>query len=113
MRTSRRSTGSPPSDSWLAGNEQADIYLAVHSLHHVVELEHLYDEVARSLHPDGVLLVHPESYVTFANVIDPFIDRIYGPNFDPDRAEDTTFIESVARLDDARAAGPAGQRTPG
>jgi len=154
---------------WTA-TEPADIYLAVQSLHHVVELEHLYDEVVRTLEPDGVLLVndmigrnghvrwpeaaaivrgiwelmparyrrssysgqidhefpdwdcsgegfegvrsqdvlplllerfHPELYVTFANVIDPFVDRVYGHNFDMSSAEDVTFIDTVGRLDDA------------
>ena len=133
-------------NSWEAA-EPADAYLACHSLHHVVELEHLFDEVARTLRDDGVLLVndmvgrdghrrwpeaagivhglwrtlapsqrlnnytgvedsrypdhdcssegfkgvraqdvlplllepfHPDVYVTFANVIDPFVDRVYG-----------------------------------
>lgn len=155
---------------WTASGN-ADIYLAIHSLHHVVELEHLYDEVARSLDPNGVILIndmvgrnghvrwpeagailsriwsnlperyrlnhysgdvdheypdtdcaadggfegvrsqdvvpellkrfHPEFYVTFANVIDPFIDRVYGPNFDLANPEDVGFIDTVARLDDA------------
>jgi ubiquinone/menaquinone biosynthesis C-methylase UbiE len=156
-------------NSWEA-TEPADAYLACHSLHHVVELEHLFDEVARTLAPDGVLLVndmvgrnghrrwpeaagivhglwrnasprrrhnnytgvedaeypdhdcstegfegvraqdvlpllldrfHPEVYITFANVIDPFVDRVYGPNFDPDDEQDRRFIETVAALDDA------------
>ena len=156
-------------NSWEAA-EPADAYLACHSLHHVVELEHLFDEVARTLRDDGVLLVndmvgrdghrrwpeaagivlglwrtlapsqrlnnytgvedprypdhdcssegfegvraqdvlplllerfHPDVYVTFANVIDPFVDRVYGPNFDPDNEEDRRFIDAVATLDDA------------
>jgi hypothetical protein len=44
---------------------------------------------------------HPEVYVTFGNVVDPFIDRIYGPNFDLDNPEDVSFLDTVARLDDA------------
>ncbi len=156
-------------NTWTT-QDSADVYLAVHSLHHVVELEHLYDEVARSLRPDGVLLVndmigrnghvrwpeagaivrsiwsriperyrfnhslgrvdetypdldcsgegfegiraqdvlplllerfHPDAYVTFGNVIDPFVDRVYGPNFDIGAREDAEFLETVARLDDA------------
>lgn len=155
-------------NEWVA-RESADVYLAVHSLHHVVELEHLYGEVARALHPEGVLLVndmigrnghvrwpearevvdaiwrlapdrykynhylgrvddeypdvdcsgegfegiraqdvlplllatfHAEIYVTFGNVIDPFVDRVYGPNFDPGRIEDARFIDAVAHIDD-------------
>lgn len=157
-------------NTWTT-TRRADIYLAIHSLHHVVELEHLYNEIAGSLDPEGVVLVndmigrnghvrwpeaaailariwsrlpdrlrrnnyggeidlvypdidcsadggfegvrsqdvlpellkrfHPEYYLTFANVIDPFIDRVYGPNFDLDEPGDVAFIESVARLDDA------------
>jgi SAM-dependent methyltransferase len=156
-------------NSWTAV-ETADIYFAHHSLHHVVALEHLLDEVRGSLAADGVLLIndmigrnghkrwpeaaelvnrlwsvtperyrfnhytgdvddvypdwdcsgvgfegvraqdilplllarfHPETYITFANIIDPFVDRVYGPNFDPQRSQDTDFINAVARLDDA------------
>lgn len=156
-------------NTWIA-DEPADVYLAVHSLHHVVELEHLYDQVTRSIDPQGVLLVndmigrnghvrwpeaaqlvrwiwatlperyrynhsvkkvdvaypdidcsgegfegiraqdvlplvlerfHPEVYVTFGNVIDPFVDRVYGPNFDRQDPKDRSLIDSVARLDEA------------
>jgi SAM-dependent methyltransferase len=156
-------------NTWSAPGP-ADIYLAVHSLHHVVELEHLYDEVVQSLDPDGVMLVndmvgrnghvrwpeagalvqriwrttperyrfnnfakhldvaypdidcsgegfegiraqdvlplllqrlHPEVYVGFGNVIDPFVDRVYGPNFDHTNPADASFIDSVAALDEA------------
>jgi hypothetical protein len=44
-------------NTWIA-DERADIYFAVHSVHHVVELEHLYDEVAGAIDPEGVLLVN-------------------------------------------------------
>jgi SAM-dependent methyltransferase len=157
-------------NSWVSGEERVDVYLASHCLHHVVELEHLYDEIARSLDPDGVLLVndmvgrnghvrwpeageivrriwallpeskrynhpfqqvderypdldcstvgfegirsqdvlplllerlHPEIFLPFGNIVDPFVDRIYGPNFDPEDADDAAFIEAVARLDEA------------
>jgi SAM-dependent methyltransferase len=44
---------------------------------------------------------HPEDYLCFANVVDPFVDRIYGPNFDATKAEDLAFIDAVGRLDDA------------
>ena len=156
-------------NTWVAG-ETAHVYLAIHSLHHVVALESLFDQVAQSIDERGVLLVndmvgrnghvrwpeageivrmiwrlaperyrynhslkrvddeypdldcsvegfegirsqdvlpmllerfHPEVYVTFANIIDPFVDRVYGPNFDLDQTEDVSFIESVARLDEA------------
>jgi len=156
-------------NTWKA-DESADIYLAVHSLHHVVELEHLYDEVADSIDAHGVVLVndmigrnghvrwpeaaaivhriwrvaperyrynhyvkqidaaypdidcsgegfegirsqdvlplllerfYPDMYVPFGNVIDPFVDRVYGHNFDPQNPGDTFFIDSVATLDEA------------
>ena len=156
-------------NSWVA-SERADVYLATHSLHHIVELEHLYDEVVRSLDVDGVFLVndmigrnghrrwpealdlvrriwrglparyrfnhslkqiddeypdldcstvgfegvrsqdvlpllleraHPLEFVIFGNIIDPFVDRIYGPNFDPEDRDDAAFIDAVARLDEA------------
>lgn len=156
-------------NSWRAVHP-ADIYFAHHSLHHVVALEDLFDEVRRSLAPDGVLLIndmigrnghkrwpeaaelvhrlwavtparyrfnhyvecvdddypdwdcshegfegiraqdilplllerfYPETYIPFANIIDPFVDRVYGPNFDPCNTEDVSFINAVARIDDA------------
>lgn len=156
-------------NSWRADGE-ADVYFASHSLHHVVELEHLFDEVKRTLRPDGAFLIndmigrngherwpeaaafvhsiwskmperyrynplhqrvdevypdvdystegfegiraedilplllerfHPDAFITFMNVIDPFVDRIYGRNFDPERAEDQRFINLVGQLDDA------------
>lgn len=156
-------------NTWTA-TEPADIYLANHSLHHLVQLEHLCEQVHSSLTEDGVLLVndmigrnghvrwpeaaecikriwraapsryrynhslgrvddtypdldcsqesfegiraqdvlplllrsfHPEIYVTFASVIDPFVDRVYGPNFDPDDPGDTTFIDAIAKFDEA------------
>ena len=156
-------------NSWTA-DRAADVYFASHSLHHVVELEHLFDEVKTSLRPDGLLLVndmigrnghqrwpeaadlvnriwakiperyrhnpihqrvdevypdvdhstegfegiraqdilpllldrfHPEAFITFMNVIDPFVDRVYGRNLDAERAEDQRFINLVAQLDDA------------
>jgi ubiquinone/menaquinone biosynthesis C-methylase UbiE len=44
---------------------------------------------------------HPDVYITFLNVADPFIDRIYGPNFDINKPEDLAFIDAIGRLDDA------------
>jgi SAM-dependent methyltransferase len=156
-------------NTWVA-TEPADIYIASHSMHHVVELEHLYDEVARTLDPDGVVLVndmvgrnghvrwpeagqilrriwtrlperyrynhytrviddeypdvdcsnegfegiraqdvlplllerfHPEVFVGFASVIDPFIDRVYGPNIDVTDPADLELLGTIAQLDDA------------
>lgn len=39
-------------NSWTAGKQYAAI-VASHSLHHIVELEHVFDEVRRALHPAG------------------------------------------------------------
>jgi SAM-dependent methyltransferase len=44
---------------------------------------------------------HPEVYITFSNIADPFVDRIYGPNFDVNNPEDLAFIDAIGRLDDA------------
>ena len=156
-------------NKWRA-QESVDVYFANHSLHHIVELEHVFAEVSASLHPEGVLIVndmigrnghmrwpeaadlvrrvwntaaaryrmnpfqqsaddvypdldcstsgfegiraqdilplmlerfHPDTYITFLNVADPFIDRIYGPNFDINKPEDLAFIDAIGRLDDA------------
>ena len=156
-------------NTWTA-HGPADIYIASHSLHHVVELEHLFDEVAHSIDPQGVLLVndmigrnghvrwpeaaqitraiwanmparyrrnhysktidsehgdvdcstegfegiraqdvlplllerfHPDVFIAFGNVIDPFIDRVYGHNFDRDEPADAALIDTIGRLDDA------------
>jgi SAM-dependent methyltransferase len=45
---------------------------------------------------------HFEAFIAFANVIDVFVDRSYGHNFDPDDPADVTLIEEIARLDEAR-----------
>ncbi|HMD57219.1 MAG TPA: class I SAM-dependent methyltransferase [Solirubrobacteraceae bacterium] len=44
---------------------------------------------------------HPDVFITFLNVADPFIDRIYGPNFDVSNPDDLAFVDAVGRLDDA------------
>jgi SAM-dependent methyltransferase len=156
-------------NSWQADGN-SDVYLANHSLHHVVNLEGLFTEVQTSLDPEGVLLVndmigrnghvrwpeaadlvrriwnvtpedyrwnpflhgvedvypdidcstsgfegiraqdilpllleqfHPDVYICFLNVADPFIDRVYGPNFDVNSPEDRAFIDALGRFDDA------------
>jgi SAM-dependent methyltransferase len=160
-------------------SQPVDVYLANHSLHHIVELEHLCAQISSSLAPGGVLLVndmigrnghqrwpeaahavrriwgalparyrrnhslgriddeypdldcstegfegirsqdvlplllrefHPAAYVTFANVIDPFVDRIYGHNFDPGDPADAALIEEIATFDEAAI--DAGVLTP-
>lgn len=44
---------------------------------------------------------HPEVFFAFGNVADPFMDRIYGGNFDLDVPEDRRFVEHLGELDDA------------
>ena len=156
-------------NTWVAA-ERYDVVMASHSLHHVVELEHLFGQVRAGLRPDGVFAVNdmigrnghmrwpealtlvesiwsamptrykynhqlghvdhafvnrdysgegfegiraqeilpllltffkPERFVAFANVIDVFIDRGYGHNFDRGRADDREFIDRVAQLDES------------
>jgi hypothetical protein len=49
-------------------------------------------------------------FVGFGNVIDPFIDRSFGPHFDPERAWDRAFIDRVHERDEAEI--KAGNLTP-
>lgn len=51
-----------------------------------------------------------EMFLPFANLIDPFIDRAFGGNFDPQRQFDRTFIDRVHARDEAEIA--AGRITP-
>lgn len=147
-----------------------DAVIANQSLHHVVELERLFDEVKASLEPWGSFVVSdmigrnghmrwPEalaiveefwselprekrynrqlrrqedqfvnwdcsaegfegiraqdvlpllmerfefhSFLGFANVVDPFIDRGFGHNFDPDCAADRALIDRIHARDEA------------
>lgn len=147
---------------------QYQVILAIQCLHHVVELELLFDKIHTALHPDGFFLTDdmigrnghmrwpealkfvvelwnelPDSYkhnkgskridrnfedwdcsavgfegiraqdilpllierfhfdffFGFGNVIDVFVDRVYGPNFDPDREWDRDFIDRVHAVD--------------
>ncbi|MEM6797657.1 MAG: class I SAM-dependent methyltransferase [Acidobacteriota bacterium] len=43
---------------------------------------------------------HFDCFIAFANVIDVFVDRSYGHNFDLHDPRDLAFIERVARLDE-------------
>ncbi|MEM1183121.1 MAG: class I SAM-dependent methyltransferase [Acidobacteriota bacterium] len=43
---------------------------------------------------------HFDCFIAFANVIDVFVDRSYGHNFDPQDPNDLAFIERIARLDE-------------
>lgn len=156
-------------NTWRA-DRQFDTVLAVHSLHHVVALEPLFDEVHRSLGEQGTFLINdmigrnghmrwPEAlevvqsfwkelpqaqtynhqlkrfekeyenwdcstegfegvraqdilpelikrfefdcFLGFTNVIDIFVDRCFGHNFDPNNEADRRFIDRVAAKDDA------------
>jgi 2-polyprenyl-3-methyl-5-hydroxy-6-metoxy-1,4-benzoquinol methylase len=40
-----------------------------------------------------------DTFIAFANVIDVFVDRPYGPNFSVDNPDDLVFIDRVQRLD--------------
>ncbi|MGQ0651648.1 MAG: class I SAM-dependent methyltransferase, partial [Betaproteobacteria bacterium] len=43
---------------------------------------------------------HFELFVPFGNVIDPFIDRSFGPNFDRESERDRAFIDRVQAIDE-------------
>ena len=154
-------------NAWVA-TEPCDVYMANHSLHHVLALEHLFAQVSATLREDGVFVVndmigrnghqrwpealdllqriwavmpdryrynhllsrhepayinhdcstegfegiraqdilplllagyYPELFLAFANVVDVFVDRCFGHNFDPDSPDDREFIDRVAQLD--------------
>ena len=53
---------------------------------------------------------HFEVFLGFGNVIDPFIDRSFGPNFNVANASDRAFIDDVHRCDDEAIS--AGAITP-
>ena len=40
-----------------------------------------------------------ETFIAFGNIIDVFVDRPYGPNFNVDSASDLAFIDRVQRID--------------
>jgi SAM-dependent methyltransferase len=155
-------------NTWIPSFEY-DAVLACHSLHHVVNLEGLFEGVKRSLRPKGVFLIsdmigrnghrrwpealeivhefweklppsyrfhrllqcydetfenrdcsvegfegvrsqdilpllvdrfHFQVFVGFGNVIDPFVDRGFGPNFDAGAEWDRHFIDEVQRRDE-------------
>ncbi len=155
-------------DDWVVDRPFAAC-LANHSLHHIVELESLFDRVRKAIGSEGVFLVNdmigrnghmrwPEAlevvedlwrelprrfkynhqlqrfedefvnwdcsvegnegiraediqplllerfdfevFLAFGNVIDIFVDRSFGHNFDPEVPAEREFIERVARLDE-------------
>ena len=149
-------------------NGQYDAILAIQSLHHVMELETLFEKIHAALDPGGYFLTDdmigrnghqrwpealkfvnalwrelPDKYkynhrlkrlekdydnwdcskdgfegirsenilpllvkhfyfelfVAFGNIIDVFVDRCFGPNFDPENEWDRAFIDRVHALD--------------
>ncbi len=165
-------------NAWKSAHSY-DAIIASQSLHHVVNLEGLFDQVAQSLRPGAKLLISdmigrnghrrwpealeivrefwrnlPPSYrfnrvldyyeemyqdwdcslegfegvrsqdvlpllldrfhfhffLGYGNVIDPFIDRAFGPNFDPASEWDRNFIDEVHRRDERELA--SGRLTP-
>lgn len=155
-------------NNWSATRIYAGV-MANQSLHHVLNLEGLFDEVKRALHPQGLFVIsdiigrnghqrwpealmevqrfwrelpssyrynhllnrHEEVYdnwdcsnegfegiraqdilplllerfefykfVGFSNVIDPFIDRTFGHNFNADALWDRTFIDRIHAYDE-------------
>ncbi len=53
---------------------------------------------------------HFDLFLGFGNLIDIFVDRAFGHNFDPQNAQDTAFIDRVAKLDQKLI--EAGELTP-
>jgi SAM-dependent methyltransferase len=57
-----------------------DVFLAEHSLHHVVALEHLFDEVDRTMDPHGVFLINDmvgrDGHMFYPNTLD-LVQRIW------------------------------------
>jgi len=47
---------------------------------------------------------HFQFFLGFGNVIDPFVDRSFGPNFDPQAVWDRDFIDQVHRRDEEEMA---------
>lgn len=155
-------------NQWKA-SKKYHLIIANQSLHHVVELEHLFDNINLALNeqgqfitsdvigknghqrwPEALKLMKPiwknmpdrykynhafkriekkfinhdcstegfegiraqdvlpllierfefELFIPFANIIMVFIDRSFGPNFDPSNAEDLAFIDHIHDLDE-------------
>jgi SAM-dependent methyltransferase len=157
-------------NKWRPGREY-DAIMAFQSLHHVLELETLFDRIREALHPDGYFMTddmigrnghqrwpealklveelwselpdkykynqklkrfeaqyvnfdcsgegfegiraqdvlpllverfHFELFLAFGNVIDIFVDRSFGPNFNPTVEWDRAFVDRVHELDAAQ-----------
>jgi SAM-dependent methyltransferase len=55
---------------------------------------------AQDILPLLIEYFHFEVFLAFGNIIDPFVDRVFGPNFDADSDQDRQFIDRVSALDD-------------
>jgi SAM-dependent methyltransferase len=155
-------------NTWVA-TKSYDGIMANQSLHHVTNLEHLFEQVYKSLHDKGAFIVNDmigrnghqrwpealvevhklwdelprshtcnrlhmrfepvyenwdcsaigfegiraqdvlpllikffefEKFIAFGNVIDIFIDRPFGHNFDPENEWDRNFIDRAHRIDE-------------
>jgi SAM-dependent methyltransferase len=65
---------------------------------------------AQDILPLLVERFHFETFIGYGNVVMPFIDRAYGPNFDIHNPADLAFIDQVHAADEAALM--AGQITP-
>lgn len=159
--------------NYIRFSRQYDVFIANHSLHHFVRLEHIFESVRRNMADDGYFIVNdmigrnghmrwPEAYEVvsklwqllpekqrwnhqlsryeekyenwdcskegfegirsqdilplllknfyfemfygFGNIVDVFIDRGFGHNFDPADPVDRSFIDYVACLDESKIA---------
>jgi SAM-dependent methyltransferase len=55
---------------------------------------------AQDVLPRLLDVLEPGLFLTFSNVIDPFVDRVYGHNFDLGTTAHRMIIEDLGRLDD-------------
>ena len=56
---------------------------------------------AQDILPLLIRYFHFDLFIGFGNIIDIFVDRTYGPNFDPANEGDCSFIDRVQALDQA------------
>jgi SAM-dependent methyltransferase len=54
---------------------------------------------AQDILPLLVARFHFDFFFAFANIVDVFVDRAFGPNFDPENEWDRSFIDRVHTLD--------------
>jgi hypothetical protein len=54
---------------------------------------------AQDILPLLVQRFHFDLFIGFGNVVDVFVDRAFGPNFDPERQWDRDFIDRVHAVD--------------